>query len=203
MNSPVSCRSVLWRSLTCSAAATGALVVGCASSSPPPTAGTPTAPVSRHRARVQAPRPASGAGIPTCHATLIRYIGGSGATQHLGANFVVSTESSRPCSIIGFPAVTLLDRRGRALPSVPHHVNGLFGLRLRRTLVTRTHDAGFALWYMFADPSGAHLCAPIAAALRVRLPGNGATVVVPLVTDPSDTRVVNPCDGRFDLSPVA
>jgi hypothetical protein len=181
----------------------GALVAGCASSSPPPTAGTPTAPVSRDGARVQAPRRASGAGIPVRHATLIRYVGGSGATQHLGANFVVWTESSRPCSIIGFPAVTLLDRRGRALPSVPHHVNGLLGFRLRHTLVTRIHDAGFALWYVFADPSGAHRCAPTAAALRVRLPGKEATVVVPLVTDPRDTRVVNPGDGRFDLSPVA
>lgn len=131
----------------------------------------------------------------------VRQVGGQGSLQHRYPIFAVSTRSSTACVVRGFPRLTLLDEHIAPLPTHPRRVNGLLGYRQARTTIRAGHPARFALEYAFHDAAGRRLCKPVASAIRIMLPGNRRASIVRIGPDAS--ALLNPCRGRFNVSPIA
>jgi Domain of unknown function (DUF4232) len=132
----------------------------------------------------------------------VKYAAGQGATGHIFTVFTVETSSLRGCVLRGYPRVTLLDRHHGPLPTRASR-DRLMQRPVRNVLVRRGKGAQFNLViYEWHDLSGRHLCRPIPAAVRVRLPGDRRALIVPVQGRSPNLRVFTPCRGEFGLSPV-
>jgi hypothetical protein len=120
----------------------------------------------------------------------------------LGAQFAITNQSTRPCVLNGYPAVTLLDAQARPLHTRARLSGGFIGVRPAEVVVTRRQSATFDVLYDFHGPGGAPQCRPVVHAIRVRLPRLSRSSLVWVDRSLPDYRIFNPCNGTFDLSPV-
>jgi hypothetical protein len=146
-------------------------------------------------------RSVAGFSQPPC-ALRVQYVGGSGGGQMLGAQFVITSQSTRPCVLNGYPAITLLDAQARPVRTRARRSGGFIRVRPGKVVIRRGRSATFDVLYDFHAPGGAPQCQPVVHAVRVRLPGLSRSSVVSVDRSSPDYRIFNPCSGMFDLSPV-
>ncbi len=134
---------------------------------------------------------------------VVRYADGQSALGSIYAAFIITVRAGHRCSLIGFPEIQLVDRRGQPLPTHPRHSGyQLAGISLRRVLLRHGRPGYFDLIYRTFDDRGHH-CPPIASAIRVRLPGQPGWQTVRVDGRNPNLRVFDPCGGAFTVTPVA
>jgi Protein of unknown function (DUF4232) len=131
-----------------------------------------------------------------CRANDLRVKRGSGgvATGHELVGFILRNGSGGPCTLRGFPNVTLLDRSGRALGvTVKPLSSDFFGqLAVRTIAVPAGGAASFHLAFEVAINGGN---CPTARSMRVTLPDGGAALRAAL-------RNQLACPGGVTVSPL-
>ena len=103
----------------------------------------------------------------------------------------MSNAGTAPCSVSGYPAVSLLDAQGRALTTIRSDQNP-------NTATPVNIPAGGKAFFDIAwtvvpnEGNGERVC-PSAARVRVLIPGDTAALAVPLT--------FQPCGGRIRVNP--
>lgn len=125
----------------------------------------------------------SAAAVPACRGAALHgtfaYLVGSGGAGHVSYMLWIRNVSATTCWVSGFPVVTLLDRRGRALPTrvVPSR-RGITAVRVVLAGGRRAHaTARFSPDVAGPGEPTKGQCERTAVSLRVRPNGGGARVV--------------------------
>ena len=141
-------------------------------------------------------QPAPGGVLPAstpCRAAQLRLnteTGDAGAGNRVNV-FGVTNAGTAPCSVAGYPSVSLLDAQGRALTAVRSDQNP-------QTATPVNIPVGGKVFFDIAwtvvpnEGAGERLC-PSAARVRVLIPGDPAALAIPLA--------FTPCGGRIRVNP--
>lgn len=142
------------------------------------------------------PDPVSSAGVAgvACRTADLRLsveTGDAGAGNRVQL-FGLTNAGTTPCSVAGYPAVSLLDAQGRALSAVRSEQNPA-------TASPVTVPAGEKAWFDIAwtvvpDQTQGQTACPAAARISVRIAGDPAALAAPVV--------LSPCNGRIRVNPV-
>ncbi|MES2861947.1 MAG: DUF4232 domain-containing protein [Pseudomonadota bacterium] len=142
------------------------------------------------------PQSGPGGTIPTstpCRVAQLRLTsdsGDAGAGNRVNV-FGVTNTGTAPCSVSGYPAVSLLDAQGRALTTVRSDHNPA-------VVAPVNIAAGGKVYFDIAwnvvpnEGNGERVC-PTAARVRVLIPGDTAALAIPLT--------FTPCGGRIRVNP--
>jgi len=141
-------------------------------------------------------QPAPGGVLPAstpCRASQLRLnseTGDAGAGNRVNV-FGVTNAGTAPCSVSGYPSVSLLDAQGRALTAIRSDQNP-------QTATPVNIPAGGKAFFDIAwnvvpnEGNGERVC-PTAARVRVLIPGDPAALAIPLS--------FTPCGGRIRVNP--
>lgn len=142
------------------------------------------------------PQPAPGGVLPAstpCRAAQLRLnseTGDAGAGNRVNV-FGVANAGTAPCSISGYPAVSLLDSQGRALTAVRSDQNPNTATPVN---IPVGGKAFFDIaWNVVPNEGAGERVCPSAARVRVLIPGDTAALAVPLA--------FTPCGGRIRVNP--
>lgn len=150
-----------------------------------PVPGTPTT-----------PQPAPGGVLPAstpCRAANLRL---SSETGDAGAGgrtnvFALTNAGTAPCSVSGYPAVSLLDAQGRSLTAIRSDQNPNTATPVN---IPVGGKAFFDIhWTVVPFEGGGERVCPSAARVRILIPGDTAALAVPLT--------LQPCGGRIRVNP--
>lgn len=142
------------------------------------------------------PRPAPGGVLPAsapCRAAQLRLnseTGDAGAGNRVNV-FGVTNAGTAPCSVSGYPAVSLLEAQGRALTTIRSDQNP-------NTATPVNIPVGGKAFFDIAwnvvphEGAGERVC-PSVARVRVLIPGDTAALAIPLA--------FTPCGGRIRVNP--
>ncbi|WP_426038995.1 DUF4232 domain-containing protein [Brevundimonas sp. DC300-4] len=172
-----------------------AVLERCSRPSANPALPVPGAPIT--------PQPAPGGVLPAsmpCRAAQLRL---NSETADAGAGnrvnvFGVTNAGTAPCSISGYPAVSLLDPQGRVLTTVRSDQNPQTATPVNLAVGGK---AFFDIaWNVVPNEGNGERVCPSAARVRVLIPGDAAALAIPLAFTPCGGRIrVNPF--RADVEP--
>ena len=142
------------------------------------------------------PQPAPGGVLPastSCRTAQLRLnvdeadAGMGGRTQVFG----VTNAGTAPCSVAGYPAVSLLDGQGRALTAIRSDQNPNTATPVN---IPAGGKAFFDIhWSVVPNEGAGERTCPTAARVRVLIPGDTAALAIPLS--------FTPCGGRIRVNP--
>ncbi len=114
--------------------------------------------------------------------------------------FGVTNIGTAPCSVAGYPAVSLLDAQGRGLTAIRSDQNPNTATPVN---IPAGGKAFFDIhWTVVPFEGGGERVCPSAARVRVLIPGDPAALAIPLAFQPCGGRIrVNPF--RADIEPGA
>lgn len=148
------------------------------------------------------PQPAPGGVLPAstpCRAANLRL---NSETADAGAGgrtnvFGVTNAGATPCSVSGYPAVSLLDTQGRGLTAIRSDQNPQTATPVN---IPAGGKAYFDIhWTVVPFEGGGERVCPTAARVRVLIPGDTAALAVPLSFTPCGGRIrVNPFRGAVE-----
>lgn len=148
--------------------------------------------------------PVSGVPTPTaapCRGPQLKLTneGGDAGMGHRVAILALQNVGAQPCSLTGYPTVSLLDTRGRPLPTIRSQQTpgSYFRQGQAPTPVTLTPQgkAFFDLaWTVVPNEGQGETACPAATRVRVTAPGDTAPVVL--------AQELSPCGGKVDVSPI-
>ncbi len=153
---------------------------------------------------VPAPQPAPG-GVPPaltpCKGPQLRLSneGGDAGAGNRVANIGIQNIGSRPCSLVGYPTVTLQDRQGRNLTAIRgEQAPGSYfteGQVPSPVNLAPQGKAAFELaWNVVPNEGAGERTCPSARRIRVTAPGD---------TSPASMNLeLTPCGGRVKVSPI-
>jgi len=142
--------------------------------------------------------PPQALGEHPCRAS-VRYDAGTGQTGgQLIAYFAVTAASADTCSMAGYPSIQLIDANGRAMTTRSVRRTDI---AVRRVVVHRSSPGVFSISYRYLTTDG-HGCRTAPRAIRVRLPGEGWDLTVPVDGRAPDLRSFSPCGGTIQVSPI-
>lgn len=105
--------------------------------------------------------------------------------------FSVTNTGPAPCSVAGYPSVSLLDGRGAALGSIRSDQNPNTATPVNLTVGGK---AFFDIaWNVVPHEGAGERVCPTAASVRVRIAGDATALTIPLV--------LTPCGGRIRVNP--
>ena len=141
-------------------------------------------------------QPAPGGVLPAstpCRAANLRLnseTGDAGAGGRTNV-FGVTNAGTTPCSVAGYPSVSLLDAQGRALTAVRSDQNPNTATPVN---IPAGGKAFFDIhWTVVPNEGAGERVCPSAARLRVLIPGDTAALAIPLA--------FQPCGGRIRVNP--
>ena len=143
-----------------------------------------------------APQPAPGGVLPAstpCRAANLRL---SSETGDAGAGgrtnvFGVTNIGTAPCSVSGYPAVSLSDGQGRGLTAIRSDQNPNTAMPVN---IPAGGKAFFDIhWTVVPNEGAGERVCPSAARVRVLIPGDTAALAIPLA--------FQPCGGRIRVNP--
>ena len=144
----------------------------------------------------QQPQPAPGGVLPAsapCRAAQLRLnseTGDAGAGNRANV-FGVTNAGTAPCSVSGYPAVSLLDAQGRALTAVRSDQNPNTATPVN---IPVGGKAFFDIaWNVVPNEGNGERVCPSTARVRVLIPGDTAALAIPLA--------FTPCGGRIRVNP--
>jgi len=150
------------------------------------------------------PTPAPGGVLPTatpCRSTQLKLSseGGDAGMGNRVAILGVQNIGPQACSITGYPAVSLLDTRGRALTALKAEQNpgNYFRSGAAPTPVNLAAQAkGYfdLAWNVVPNEGQGETVCPNAGTVRFAAPGDTAITTLPMT--------FTPCGGRFRISPM-
>ena len=151
------------------------------------------------------PQPTPGGVLPAstpCRVAQLRLTaetadaGMGGRTQVLG----VANAGTTPCSVAGYPSVSLLDGQGRALTAIRSEQNPNTATPVN---IAAGGKAYFDIhWSVVPNEGAGERTCPTAGRVRVLIPGDAAALAIPLTFTPCGGRIrVNPF--RAGVEPVA
>ena len=142
------------------------------------------------------PQPAPGGVLPAstpCRASQLRLnseTGDAGAGNRANV-FGVTNAGTAPCSVSGYPAVSLLDAQGRALTTIRSDQNPNIATPVN---IPAGGKAFFDIaWNVVPNEGAGERVCPSAARVRVLIPGDPAALAIPLT--------FQPCGGRIRVNP--
>ena len=142
------------------------------------------------------PQPAPGGVLPAstpCRAAQLR-LNSETADAGMGGRtnvFGVANAGTTPCSVAGYPAVSLLDAQGRALTAIRSDQNPNTATPVN---IPAGGKAFFDIhWTVVPFEGGGERVCPSAARVRVLIPGDTAALAIPLA--------FQPCGGRIRVNP--
>lgn len=142
------------------------------------------------------PQPAPGGVLPAstpCRAAQLRLnseTGDAGAGNRVNV-FGVTNAGTAPCSVAGYPAVSLLDAQGRALTAIRSDQNPQTATPVN---IPVGGKAFFDIaWNVVPNEGNGERVCPSAARVRVLIPGDPAALAIPLA--------FTPCGGRIRVNP--
>lgn len=152
-----------------------------------------------------APLPAPGGAMQPmavpCRSTQLKLSneGGDAGMGNRVADIGVQNTGAQPCSLTGYPTVTLLDGRGRSLTAIrSEQATGSYfrqGEAPRPVTLAPQAKARFELaWNVVPNEGAGERTCPSAATVRVAAPGDTATT--------SLSMAFTPCGGRIRVSPL-
>jgi membrane-bound inhibitor of C-type lysozyme len=116
---------------------------------------------------------------------------GDAGAGNRGQIFAVTNTGAAPCSVAGYPFVSLLDAQGRALTAVRADQNPSVAAPVS---IPANGKAYFDIaWTVVPDASAGERICPSATRVRVLIPGETATLATPLT--------LSPCGGRIRVNP--
>jgi len=142
------------------------------------------------------PQPAPGGVLPAstpCRAAQLRLTSETGDAGAGGRTnvFALTNAGTAPCSISGYPAVSLLDTQGRALTAIRSDQNPNTATPVNIPVGGKGY---FDIhWTVVPFEGGGERVCPTAARVRVLIPGDTAALAVPLS--------FTPCGGRIRVNP--
>lgn len=142
------------------------------------------------------PQPAPGGVLPAstpCRAANLRLNSETGDAGMGGRTnvFGVTNAGTTPCSVAGYPAVSLLDAQGRALTAIRSEQNPNTATPVN---IPAGGKAFFDIhWTVVPFEGGGERVCPSAARVRVLIPGDTAALAIPLA--------FQPCGGRIRVNP--
>lgn len=117
--------------------------------------------------------------------------GGDAGAGNRASLFGVTNVGPDPCSLSGYPAVSLLDAQGRALTAVRSDQNPATATPVS---VPVNGKAFFDItWNVVPNAGAGERTCPSAARVRVLIPGDSAALAIPLA--------FAPCGGRIRVNP--
>jgi membrane-bound inhibitor of C-type lysozyme len=143
-----------------------------------------------------APQPAPGGVLPAstpCRAANLRLNSETGDAGMGGRTnvFGVTNAGTTPCSVAGYPAVSLLDAQGRALTAIRSDQNPNTATPVN---IAAGGKAFFDIhWTVVPNEGAGERVCPSAARVRVLIPGDPAALAIPLA--------FQPCGGRIRVNP--
>ena len=142
------------------------------------------------------PQPAPGGVLPAsapCRAAQLRPTSESsdaGAGNRANV-FAVTNTGAAPCSVSGYPSVSLLDAQGRGLTAVRSDQNPQTATPVS---IPANGKAFFDIaWNVVPNEGAGERVCPSATRVRVLIPGDAAALAVPLA--------FTPCGGRIRVNP--
>ena len=142
------------------------------------------------------PQPAPGGVLPAstpCRASQLRLnseTGDAGAGNRVNV-FGVTNAGTAPCSVAGYPAVSLLDAQGRALATIRSDQNPNTATPVN---IPVGGKAFFDIaWNVVPNEGAGERVCPSTARVRVLIPGDTAALAIPLS--------FTPCGGRIRVNP--
>lgn len=142
------------------------------------------------------PQPAPGGVLPAsapCRAANLRLnseTGDAGAGGRTNV-FGVTNAGTTPCSVAGYPAVSLLDAQGRGLTAIRSEQNPNTATPVN---IPAGGKAFFDIhWTVIPNEGAGERVCPSAARVRVLIPGDPAALAIPLA--------FQPCGGRIRVNP--
>lgn len=140
------------------------------------------------------PAAPEGVAAPACRAQDLRLEQGA-SDAGVGNRIQILTLTNagdRPCSVSGYPSVSLLDEQGRAVTSVRSDQNPGSALPV---VLAKDAPAFFDIaWNVNPDAADGQTVCPAVTRIRVRLGADPAALSLPLS--------LTPCGGRIRLSPI-
>lgn len=142
------------------------------------------------------PQPAPGGVLPAstpCRAAQLRLTSETGDAGAGGRTnvFAVTNIGTAPCSVAGYPAVSLLDGQGRAMTAIRSDQNPQTATPVN---IPTGGKAFFDIhWTVVPFEGGGERVCPTATRVRVLIPGDTAALAIPLT--------FTPCGGRIRVNP--
>lgn len=125
-------------------------------------------------------------------------VGGDAGAGNRVSIFGVQNVGTRPCSLTGYPTVTLEDQKGAALAAV--RSDRTLGIYFRQgqtpgPVELAPQGQGFfdIAWNVVPDESAGQTTCPSAARIRMTAPGDTSPVTL--------AQTLSPCGGRIRISP--
>jgi hypothetical protein len=155
-------------------------------------AARPVTPTCRRRASRL--RPARRRSRAACRTADLRLAAGEGdaGTGNRAQILTLTNAGTAPCTLSGYPSVSLLDANGRAVTGVRADQNP--GTAAPVTLPAGGRAFFDIAWNVVPNEAQGQTTCPTAARVTVRLGGDTATLAVPLS--------LTPCGGRIRVNPV-
>jgi hypothetical protein len=124
-------------------------------------------------------RTAATASVPRCATTSLRVWVGitTGAAGSRTAEFGFTNDSSRTCSLYGYPRVQMLTKSGKNLSTTDEKAPAAFGIQEKTVILASDKTAYFGVLYASQTGYGNFTC-PTSAALQFTPPQDTATVAL-------------------------
>lgn len=140
--------------------------------------------------------PAPGGVLPTSAPCRVAQLRLTSETADAGMGgrtnvFAVTNAGATPCSVSGYPAVSLLDAQGRALTAIRSDQNPQTAMPVHIPVGGKAYFD--VHWSVVPNEGAGERTCPAAARVRVLVPGDTAALAIPLA--------FTPCGGRIRVNP--